>query len=333
MTQEKPLSGVSVIVPIYNEEENLQDLYNSLTDVLSTLDKEYEILLVNDGSSDDSGRVIDQLEKFHSPVRGIQLRRNFGQTAAMMAGIDHARYDILVPLDGDLQNDPADIPLLLNKLNEGYDVVSGWRKTRKDAYHRVLLSNVANWLISKISGVSLHDYGCSMKAYRRKALETVRLYGEMHRLIPIYAHWNGARVTEIPVRHHPRTRGVSKYGLSRIFKVMLDLLVVMFLHRYGQKPIYIFGGIGLLSLGSSFVIGLVAVWFKFFGGKSLIETPLPVLSGTAFVTGVMCILLGLSTEMLTRIWHESQNKTTYAIKTTNLHHSCAPLQDSREVAV
>lgn len=322
--------GVSVIVPVYNEEENLDDLIVKTRDSLERLGCKFEIILVNDGSSDRSDIIMDRLDEAFSFVRAIHLRRNYGQTAAMMAGFDQARFDVLVPMDGDLQNDPADIGRLLAKLNEGYDVVSGWRKDRQDSFNRVFLSQVANGLISRISGVKLHDYGCSLKAYRKEALEEVRLYGEMHRLIPIYAYWNGARVAEIPVDHHPRTRGVSKYGMDRVIKVMLDLSVVMFLHRYGQKPIYVFGGVGLFSLLTSALIMVLAVGLKFFGGKPLVETPLPVLAGTGFVTGVMCLLLGLATEILNRIWHESQDKPTYAIRKTNLHHSCVPLQESRE---
>lgn len=318
--------GVSVIIPVFNEAENLALLCERTVQALETLRRRYEILFVNDGSRDESALVLNQLRRAYPAVRVLHLRRNFGQTAAMMAGIDHARFGILIPMDGDLQNDPAEIHKLVSKLDEGYDVVSGWRANRHDKFLRVLLSKAANGLISAISGVRLHDYGCSMKAYRREALDAVRLYGEMHRLIPIYADWNGARVTEIPVAHHPRIHGKSKYGMGRIFKVVLDLLVVMFLQRYGQKPIYVFGGIGLLSFLSSFAVLALSFCYKFFWGKSLIETPLPVLAGLAFVTGVMCILLGLQTELIARTYHESQNKRTYTVRDPE-PETCAPLQE------
>src|SRR5438477_4383743 len=246
-------------------------------------------------------------------LRVVRLRRNSGQTAALMAGIRFARGEFLISMDGDLQNDPADIAPLLAKLNEGFDVVSGWRMNRQDArFRRNLLSRIANKLISIVSGVHLHDYGCSLKAYRRNALEGVRLYGEMHRFIPIYAYWNGARVTEVPVQHHPRRHGTSHYGLKRIPKVIFDLLVVVFLHRFGQRPMYVFGTVGLLSFGVGVIAGVVALYYKFFGHKSFIETPLPLLFVMAVITGAMCFLMGLLAELLVRTYYESQQKTTYA---------------------
>jgi glycosyltransferase involved in cell wall biosynthesis len=220
-------------------------------------------------------------------------------------------------MDGDLQNDPADIARLVAKLQEGYDVVSGWRVDRQDdPIKRNFLSRVANALISVTTGVRLHDYGCSLKAYRREILDDVHLYGEMHRFIPIYAKWNGARIAELPVRHHPRTGGVSKYGMDRIVKVTLDLFVVLFLHRYSQKPIYVFGTCGLLSFAVSFAAGLAAVYYKFWGHKTFIETPLPLLWATMFFTGVLCLLLGLIAEIGNRIYHESQGKRTYRVAST-----------------
>ncbi|MBU6302367.1 MAG: glycosyltransferase family 2 protein [Verrucomicrobia bacterium] len=316
-------AGVSVIIPVYNESGNLEILCHRTLDILRAMDRPHEILFVNDGSLDGSSEELDRLASAHPGVRVLHLRRNFGQTAAMMAGIDHALHEILVPMDGDLQNDPADIPRLLAKLDEGYDVVSGWRRSRQDGFLRVLLSRVANRLISMISGVRLQDYGCSMKAYRREALDTVRLYGEMHRLIPIYADWNGARVTEMEVNHHPRVNGRSKYGMGRIPKVMLDLLVVTFLRRYAEKPIYIFGGIGLLAFLSSFAILALAFGYKLFAGVSLIQTPLPLLAGLAFVTGIICFLMGLQTELIARTYHESQDKRTYVVRGTPGLKSCA----------
>ncbi|HEY8386529.1 MAG TPA: glycosyltransferase, partial [Porticoccaceae bacterium] len=233
---------------------------------------------------------------------------------AMMAGFDHARGEIIIPMDGDLQNDPTDIPRLIAKIHEGYDVVSGWRRQRKDAaISRNLPSRLANSLISKLSGVALHDYGCSLKAYRRSILEGVKLYGEMHRFIPIYASWNGAKVTEIEVAHHPRTAGQSKYGLERIFKVILDLLVVKFLYRYANKPMYVFGGFGILAMLAGFCSGLWAVSLKLFADKPFVETPLPLLTVFLAVTGILSILMGLQAEILNRTYHESQSKPIYRI--------------------
>ena len=304
---------VSVILPVHNEAENLRLLLPKLSATLRELAVPYEIVVVDDGSTDDTAEVLSGSPE--SGIRPVQLRRNTGQTAALMAGIRSAKGDVLVVMDGDLQNDPADIPQLLAKLSEGYDVVSGWRTERQDApVRRNLLSRAANRLISIVSGVRLHDYGCSLKAYRRSALEGVRLYGEMHRFIPIYAYWNGARVAELPVRHHPRRHGASHYGLQRIPKVFLDLVVVVFLHRFGQRPMYIFGGVGLLSMAVGAIAGTAAVYYKYFGGKSFIETPLPLMFVMAVITGAMCFLMGLLAELLVRTYYESQNKPTYIIR-------------------
>jgi glycosyltransferase involved in cell wall biosynthesis len=304
---------VSVILPVHNEAENLRLLLPKLVEILRGLGSLYEIVVVDDGSTDDTADLLRGL--VDHGVRPVHLRRNAGQTAALMAGLGSANGDILVIMDGDLQNDPADIPHLLAKLNEGYDVVSGWRVDRQDAaVRRNLLSRVANTLISAVSGVRLHDYGCSLKAYRRLALEGVRLYGEMHRFIPIYAYWNGARVAEVPVRHHPRGHGASHYGLKRIPKVFLDLVVVVFLHRFGQRPMYVFGGVGLLSMAVGAIAGGAAVYYKYFGGKSFIETPLPLMFVMAVITGAMCFLLGLLAELLVRTYYESQDKPTYVIR-------------------
>jgi glycosyltransferase involved in cell wall biosynthesis len=235
----------------------------------------------------------------------------------MMAGIDFARGDIIIPMDGDLQNDPMDIPRLLAKLDEGYDVVSGWRRARKDAaLTRNLPSWLANRLISGISGVHLHDYGCSLKAYRKSVIKDVKLYGEMHRFIPIYASWQGARVTEIPVTHHSRQFGRSKYGLGRTIKVPLDLIVVKFLAKFAQKPMYIFGGVGLVSLIVSVLSGVWALYLKFAHQISFILTPLPLLFVLAAITGVMCILMGLLAELLTRTYYEAQGKPIYLVRGT-----------------
>lgn len=308
---------LSLIVPVYNEEESLPELLSSISPVMDGIGRPWELILVNDGSRDGSAALLDAMAAADSRVKVVHFRRNAGQTAAMMAGIDFASGDVLIPLDADLQNDPADIPRLLAKLDEGYDVVSGWRKDRKDdSLRRNLPSRIANSLISRVSGVALHDYGCSLKAYRRDVIKGVKLYGEMHRFIPIYASWNGARVTELPVTHHARRFGVSKYGLERIAKVFLDLMVVKFLDRYAQKPIYVFGGFGLVNLAVSFLAGLWAIILKLFYGTSFILTPLPLLAAFAGMLGVMCILLGLLAELVTRTWHESQGRATYLIRAT-----------------
>ena len=308
---------ISVTLPVYNEEENLSRLCAELIPTLESLRQPWEVVLVNDGSTDGSAAVLDKLAADDPRLKVIHFRRNAGQTAAMMAGFEYARGDIIVPMDADLQNDPQDIPRLLEKLDEGYDVCSGWRQDRQDhALRRNFPSRVANWLISKVSGVRLHDYGCSLKAYRREVIKGVRLYGEMHRFIPIYANWLGAKVTEVPVRHRPRVAGHSSYGLERIFKVLLDLVVVKFLDRYAQKPIYVFGGFGLLNFAVSLAAGLWAVYLKYGAGISFIQTPLPLLVVMSAITGVICVLLGLVAEMVTRNWHESHDKRTYIVGAT-----------------
>lgn len=308
---------ISVIVPVYNESANLLNLYRQVREVLQTLDQPWELILVNDGSTDSSQARLDELSTLDTAVKVITLRRNFGQTAAMMAGMDYASGDILIPMDGDLQNDPCDIPRLLEKLEQGFDVVSGWRNARHDSpIKRVFLSRIANRLISFISGVPLHDYGCSLKAYRRDVIKDVRLYGEMHRFIPIYASWFGARITEIPVTHHARQFGKSKYGMERTFKVVFDLMVVKFLSRYSQKPMYVFGTVGFLSLAVSFLSGIWALYLKFVDKVSFISTPLPLLVVMTGITGFMCILMGLLAELIMRTYYESQGKSVYLVSET-----------------
>jgi glycosyltransferase involved in cell wall biosynthesis len=308
---------VSVIAPVYNEEKSISILYEQIRKVLEQEGVQWEVVLINDGSIDQSAAELDKLATSDPRVKVVHFRRNYGQTAAMMAGIDFAGGDIIIPIDADLQNDPADIPRLLAKLREGFDVCSGWRKARKDeSLRRNLPSRVANAIISKVSGVPLHDYGCSLKAYRREMVKGVKLYGEMHRFIPIYASWHGARVTEIPVNHNPRVHGKSNYGLERIFKVLLDLLVVKFLFRYAQKPIYVFGGIGLISMALSGILACYAIFLKIFEDQSFIRTPLPLLVVFTAMTGVVCILMGLLAEILMRTWHESQDKNVYEVRAT-----------------
>jgi glycosyltransferase involved in cell wall biosynthesis len=308
---------ISVVIPIFNEEDNIVPLHAKLAMELPALGREFEVILVNDGSTDASAERLAEVARRDSRFKVVNLRKNFGQTAAMMAGIDHARGDTIVPMDGDLQNDPADIRRLLEKLEEGYEVVSGWRKDRQDGeFSRNLPSRIANRLISVISGVHLHDYGCSLKAYHRDVIKDVKLYGEMHRFIPIYASWHGARVTEIPVTHHPRVHGTSKYGLERVAKVVLDLIVVKFLSKYATKPIYVFGGFGLVSILISFLAAAYALYLKLFEHVSFILTPLPLLVVMAFITGVMSILMGLLAELVTRTWYESQGKSVYIVRDT-----------------
>jgi glycosyltransferase involved in cell wall biosynthesis len=310
---------LSVILPVFNEADNLKELLPALFGNLEDLGLSYEVIVVDDGSTDHTTDVVRQLAR--PQLRLIQLRRNTGQTAALMAGIRFSKGDILISMDGDFQNDPADIPQLLAKLDEGYDLVSGWRQRRKDAaLRRNLPSSLANRLISAVSGIHLHDYGCTLKAYRRQALQGVQLYGEMHRFIPIYAYWNGARVTEIPVRHHARRHGASHYTLIRIPKVLFDLLVVVFLHRFAQRPMYVFGGVGLFNFGVGLIAGGAALYYKFFGNKAFITTPLPLLFVMAFITGVMCFLMGLLAELLVRTYYESQNKATYMISYNGVEH-------------
>src|ERR1051325_4581269 len=306
---------ISVFLPVYNEEPNLRPLHAKMDEALSKLGRTAEIIYVDDGSTDGSLEVLRGLAHADSRVRVVALRRNYGQTAAMAAGIDAAKGRVLIPMDADLQNDPADIIRLLNKLDEGYDVVSGWRKNRKDKMvTRKLPSMLANRLISWIGGVPLHDYGCSLKAYRRESLEDVRLYGEMHRFIPIYASWAGARVTEIPVEHHPRTMGKSKYGLSRTLKVVFDLMTIKFMASYQTKPIYVFGTFGMIAFAISILAGLYALFLKLFHKADFVQTPLPILAIVMFAVGVKFMLMGLLAEMLVRTYHESQAKRIYAVR-------------------
>jgi glycosyltransferase involved in cell wall biosynthesis len=308
---------ISVIVPIYNEQESVAPLCGALFDVLDSIGNRFEIICINDGSTDRSMDALQEIAKERKELRVVNFRRNYGQTAAIMAGIDYASGSVIVSIDADLQNDPRDIPTLLAKMDEGFDVVCGWRKDRQDAaIRRNFVSRVANRIISQISGVQLHDFGCTLKAYRSEIVKDVRLYGEMHRFVPIYASWMGARVCEIPVRHHARKFGKSKYGLERIFKVMLDLVVVKFLDQYLVKPIYVFGGFGLLSLLFSILLTAFMTWLKFFEGVSMIQTPLPLLTALTFLVGVQSILLGLIAEILVRTYFEARERRAYSVRGT-----------------
>jgi glycosyltransferase involved in cell wall biosynthesis len=308
---------LSITIPVFNEEKNIEILYQSLLSVLEREGYDFEIIFVNDGSKDKSWEEIKRVAKLDARVKGIRFTRNFGQTSAMMAGFEAATGEIIIPMDADLQNDPEDIPKLLEKIEEGFDVCSGWRNHRKDArIRRTLVSKVANGIISTISGVKLRDYGCTLKAYHKDVVKGVKLYGEMHRFIPIYASWEGAKIAEIPVRHQPRIHGKSSYGLERTFKVILDLVVITFLDNYAQKPIYVFGGFGFVSFLVSFAFFTYACYLKLFEGITLIQTPLPLISTMTFVTGVICVLMGLLAEMIMRTYYESQQKKVYLIDDT-----------------
>ncbi len=317
MVATNKLTGlVTVMVPVFNEVEAVGPLYEATQRVMAGLGRPWEIIFINDGSSDGSDRKLDEIAAADPHVRVLHFRRNFGQTAAMMAGFDHARGEVIIPLDGDNQNDPADIPRMLEKIDEGYDVVSGWRKDRQDnALQRNLPSIMANRLISRVSGVSLHDFGCSLKAYRAEVIKGVRLYGEMHRFLPIYAKWHGARITEVPVNHHARKTGSSKYGLERVIKVIFDLLTVKFMDKFMLKPMYLFGFWGLLF----FVASLVFVVWTFYmrtKGYYFTATPLPMMAVFSFMTGIICGLMGLLAEMITRTFYEAQDKPTYMLRST-----------------
>jgi glycosyltransferase involved in cell wall biosynthesis len=308
---------ISVIIPVYNERENLETLVSTLTGTLESAGLGYEMVFVDDGSRDGSGDYLASLARELPRLKLVQLRKNFGQTAAMAAGFDYASGDIVLAIDADNQNDPSDIPAVLSKLNEGYDVVSCWRKDRKDPWvTRRMPSAIANRLISMISGVHLHDYGCTLKGYRRELFDHFRLYGEMHRLIPIHATWVGARVAEIPVRHHPRTRGMSKYGLSRTFKLLLDLMTIRLLGSFSTKPMYLFGGAGFLACLAGIFFAGWTLFDKFVGGVKANRNPLLLLAVFLFLLGVQFILMGLVAELLMRTYYESQGKTPYVVRRT-----------------
>ena len=333
----KQNAEVSIVAPCFNEADNIGPLYEQITQTFSMLDAgysmlaeeknrvsrienqesriNYEIIFIDDGSTDNSLAVLTRLQKADRKVRVICFRKNFGQTAALSAGFTHARGEIIVAIDSDLQNDPADIPMLLAKLDEGFDVVSGWRKKRHDnAITRLLPSKIANWLIAKITGVKLHDFGCTLKAYRREVLAETKLYGEMHRFIPALASWSGARITEMVVNHRPRIAGSAKYGLGRTVKVILDLITVKFLLSFSSKPIQLFGGLGLLSLIFGGASGLAVILMKITKNQDMTGNPLLYLTILLIVIGIQFILMGLLAELLVRTYHESQNRPTYVIK-------------------
>jgi glycosyltransferase involved in cell wall biosynthesis len=308
---------LSLVIPVYNEEENVPLLYPAVTAALKDVTLSWEMILVDDGSRDTSLAELEKLAvRDPARVRVVALRRNFGQTAAIAAGIDHSSGAIVILMDADLQNDPADIPMMLQKLDEGYDVVSGWRKERHDTLSRRLPSQLANGLISRVTGVHLHDYGCTLKAYRREVLTGFRLYGEMHRFIPVYANSVGARMLEVEVHHHARRFGKAKYGLERTIKVMLDLVTVKFLSSYASKPIYLFGGVGF----AMFFVAML-LWIYLFIRRVIFLDPIgnsPILIGAAviLIMGFQAILMGLIAELQVRTYHESQDKPTYTVRKT-----------------
>jgi glycosyltransferase involved in cell wall biosynthesis len=307
---------LSIVVPVYNEEKNLPELWLQIQAAVKPLNLDWDVTFVDDGSRDNSVETLYSLQREDPQhVQVVVLNRNYGQTAAISAGIDHSKGDVVILMDSDLQNDPADIPLLLAELDKGFDVVSGWRKDRHDnKLTRNLPSHVANNLISKVTGVHLHDYGCTLKAYRREILDKIRLYGEMHRFIPVYAYAAGAKVGEVVVRHHPRKHGKANYGLERIVKVILDLITVKFLISYSKKPIYLFGGVGL---GLIFVSTIVFLWLairRIVASVSVLGSPWFQISVMMFILGFIAILLGLIAELLMRTYYESQAKPTYNVR-------------------
>lgn len=313
--EEKSVIDLTIFLPVYNEEQNLIPLHDRLDKSLKSIEGSVEIIYVDDGSTDRSLEALRKIAKNDKRVRVIAFRRNYGQTAAMAAAIDAARGMILVPMDADMQNDPADISRLLDKLDEGYDVVSGWRKERKDKFFtRTLPSVIANKIISTITGVKLHDFGCSLKAYRRDVIKEVRLYGEMHRFIPVYASLVGARITEIPITHHPRIMGRSKYGLSRSIKVIFDLMTIKFMSSYQTKPIYVFAFFGAISLAVAMTSVLVIFYQLLRSDTTAVISGALVIAVIMFALGAQSILLGLIAEMLTRTYHESQAKPIYVIQ-------------------
>jgi glycosyltransferase involved in cell wall biosynthesis len=307
--------ALSVVLPVYNEEENVKLQYEQIIKTVAPLKKKFEIVFVDDGSSDKSFEILSQIAKKDKRVKVVGFRRNFGQTAAMAAGIDYSQGEVIVFMDSDLQNEPADIKNLLAKIDEGYDVVSGWRYKRKDGMLlRKIPSKIANRLIAKVTGIPLHDLGCSLKAYRSEVLKQVKLYGEMHRFIPIHASWVGAKITEIPVGHHARQFGKSKYGIKRTFKVILDLITVKFLGSFATKPIYLYGGFGLLMIILSVFSGSATILMKYFMGYNMTGNPFLLFTVMFALLGFIMILMGLQSEMLIRIYHEAQDIRPYHVR-------------------
>jgi len=310
-----PNPRLSLLIPCFNERESVGELVREVFEVVDGNRLSAEVVIVDDGSSDGTWDELVQHAMRESRIKLVRFRRNFGQTAALVAGLDHAHGDVIVPLDADLQNDPNSIPALLEKIDEGFDVASGWRKDRQDAFWtRRLPSQIANWIISRVSGVRLHDYGCTLKAYRREVLDPVELYGEMHRFIPIYASWSGAKVTEVVVGHRPRKYGTSKYGIMRTFKVLLDLLVVKFLGTYGTKPIYFFGGLGFLLFAGAVLSSIYVLYAKWVLGVFAHRNPFVVIAVFCALTGIQSLFIGLLAEISIRTYHESQERPIYMVR-------------------
>lgn len=305
---------VSAVVPIYNEVESILPLLEAIATTLQATNLSYEIICVDDGSQDGTTELLKKQAASRDDLRAVLLRRNYGQSAAMSAGFNHARGKAIVTLDGDLQNDPADIPLLLAKLNEGYDLVSGWRKDRKDNLSRTLPSKIANRLIAKVTGVKLHDYGCSLKAYRAELAADVNLYGELHRFLPALAFIEGARITEMPVRHYARKFGKSKYGLGRTFRVLMDLLTIAFIKKFLTRPMHVFGSMGVVSILLGTALGLYLTFLKLAFTEDIGNRPLLILAVLLFLTGVQLFSFGLLAELVMRTYHESQGRPIYRVR-------------------
>ncbi len=325
-SQPRPVEApdISVVIPLYNEEESIPHLYTGLTGALDEYGRSYEVIIVDDGSRDRSFELLRDLAEKDARFTVVCLRRNFGQTAAFAAGFDQARGKVVITMDADLQNDPRDVPLLMAKIDEGYDIVSGWRKDRQDRYwDRRLPSMIANRLISNVTDVKLHDYGCSLKAYRRDVLQHVRLYGELHRFIPALASQVGGTVTEVPVNHHARQFGRSKYGISRTVRVALDLITVWFLGSYATRPIHVFGTMGLISAAMGLLIGFYLTFLKIFFDQDIGTRPLLLLGVLLVVIGVQLITMGLLGEMVIRTYHESQDKPIYFVRDVVSHRDAS----------
>jgi len=326
--------SVSVVVPIYNEVENIPLLHDAVTKVMQQLDQPYELILVNDGSSDGSTAALEELARNDTHVKVIEFRKNYGQTAAMQAGMQAAAMDAIVLLDGDLQNDPTDIPMMLAKLDEGYDLVHGWRKNRQDTFiNRKLPSKIANWLISRVTGFPVHDLGCTLKAIKTEIAQELQLFGEMHRFIPILARWRGARCVEVVTNHHPRRFGTSKYGISRTTRVVLDLLTVKYFIQYVVSPMKLFGSIGLLCFVMSALSGAATAWMKLNGGVDMTGNPLLLLTAMSGMMGAQFLFFGMLGELCSRIYFAAQNQTNYTVrKTWNFEQSAISIKEVRRAA-
>ncbi len=326
--------SVSVVIPIFNERENIRRTYDALMNVLPSIDRSFEIIFVNDGSTDGSTQELNALAETDRNVKLIEFRGNFGQTAAMNAGIQAANGDAIILMDGDLQNDPTDIPMMLQKLDEGFDLVHGWRKNRKDAFlNRRLPSVIANWIISKSTGFPVHDLGCTLKAVRREIAQEIQLYGEMHRFIPILAHWRGARCVEVITKHHARQFGESKYGLSRVMRVILDLITVKYMVQYLVSPMKLFGGLGLFCGAIGAAAGIATIGMKMFHQTDMTGNPLLLLTVFSAMAGMQLLILGMLGELCARIYYETQQKQPYAIRgTTNFEGHPSELSTQRRAA-